>query len=58
MVDGSALWFGAAGFEVLEIIDDGTEWVIEVETTQRLVGCSRRGTRAIPRPPVVTLRVR
>ena len=25
MVDGTALWFGAAGFDVLEVVDDGVE---------------------------------
>lgn len=30
MVDGTALWFGAAGFDVLEVADDGVELLIEV----------------------------
>jgi hypothetical protein len=49
VVDGSSLWFGAAGFEVLDIADDGVELVIEVETTPALVGCSGCGTRAVPK---------
>jgi len=49
VVDGSALWFGAAGFEVLEVVDDGTELAIEVETSQQLVGCPACGTRAVPK---------
>lgn len=48
MVDGSgaALWFGASGFEVLEVIDDGPELVVEVESTATVVGCARCGSRA------------
>jgi transposase len=49
VVDGSSLWFGAAGFEVLDIADDGVELVIEVETTAVIVGCSGCGTRAVPK---------
>jgi hypothetical protein len=43
------LWFGAAGFEVLEVVDDGTKLVIQVETTQRLTGCPPCGTPAEPK---------
>lgn len=47
MVDGSsALWFGASGFEVLDVARSGTELVIAVETTATVVGCSGCGTRA------------
>ncbi|HUR23160.1 MAG TPA: helix-turn-helix domain-containing protein [Acidimicrobiales bacterium] len=49
MVDGTALWFGAAGFDVLDVVDDGVELVIEVETSPALVGCSGCGTRAVPK---------
>ncbi len=49
MVDGTALWFGAAGFEVLDVADDGIELAIEVETERRVVGCSGCGTRAVPK---------
>jgi transposase len=49
VVDGTALWFGAAGFDVLHVADDGVELVIEVETTPALVGCSGCGTRAVPK---------
>ena len=49
MVDGSALWFGAAGFEVLAVVDDGVELVVDVETTSAVVGCSSCGSRAIPK---------
>ena len=47
MVDGTALWFGAAGFDVLDVVDDGVELVVEVETSPALVGCSGCGTRAV-----------
>ena len=47
MVEGSAaLWFGASGFEVLEVADDGTELVIGIESTPAPVGCPSCGTRA------------
>jgi transposase len=45
----SALWFGAAGFEVLEVGFDGIELTVAVETTARVVGCGRCGTRAVPK---------
>ncbi len=32
MVEGAALWFGAAGFEVLAVAEVGVELVVEVET--------------------------
>jgi len=45
--DGSsALWFGAAGFEVLEVARSDGELVIDVQTTATLVGCAACGTRA------------
>jgi transposase len=47
VVDGSsALWFGASGFEVLDVARSGNELVIAVETTAAVVGCSGCGTRA------------
>ena len=47
MGDGSsALWFGAPGFEVLEVAESDVELVVAVETTATLVGCSGCGTRA------------
>lgn len=51
MADGSAaaLWFGATGFEVLEVGVDGIELTVAVETTATAVGCSRCGTRAVPK---------
>lgn len=50
MVEGSgACWFGASGFEVLDVIDTGIELVIEVQTTAIVVGCSGCGTRARPK---------
>jgi transposase len=49
VVDGTALWFGAAGFDVLDVVDDGVELVIDVETSPALVGCSGCGTRAVPK---------
>ncbi len=47
MVEGTALWFGAAGFEVLDVAEVGVELVVEVETTARVIGCSTCGTRAV-----------
>ena len=49
MVEGTALWFGAAGFEVLEVAEVGAELVVEVETTKAVIGCSTCGTRAVPK---------
>lgn len=50
MVEGSgALWFGAPGFEVLDVSDDGVELVVEVQTAAAVVGCSGCGTRARPK---------
>lgn len=50
MVEGSgACWFGAPGFEVLGVEDDGVELVVEVETTATVVGCASCGTRARPK---------
>jgi transposase len=48
--DGSgALWFGAAGFEVLGVAVSDVELVVEVQTTAAVVGCSGCGTRARPK---------
>ena len=46
---GAALWFGASGFEVLDVVDDVGELVISVQTTATLVGCAACGTRARPK---------
>jgi transposase len=47
VVEGSgACWFGAPGFVVLAVIDDGHELVVEVETTATVVGCGGCGSRA------------
>lgn len=48
-MEGSALWFGAAGFEVLGVAEVGAELVVEVETTRAVTGCSTCGTRAVPK---------
>lgn len=49
MVDGTAVWFGTAGFDVLAVVDDGVELAVDVETTSVVVGCSGCGTRAVPK---------
>ena len=50
MVEGSpALWFGASGFEILDVVDDGVELVVSVQTTATFVGCPSCGTRARPK---------
>ena len=49
MVEGTALWFGAAGFEVLDVAEVGAELVVEVETAMRVVGCTTCGSRAVPK---------
>ena len=37
MVEGSpALWFGASGFEILDVALDGVELVVRVQTTATL----------------------
>ncbi len=48
MAEGSsgAVWFGAPGFEVLDVVAGGDELVIEVQTTAAEVGCGRCGLRA------------
>ena len=48
MAEGSsgAVWFGAPGFEVLDVVASGDELVIEVQTTAGVVGCSQCGARA------------
>ncbi len=39
MVEGSpALWFGASGFEILDVVDDGVELVVSVQTRVTMVG--------------------
>lgn len=37
---------GLPGFRVLEVVETGSEVVIEVETTAQMVGCGRCGVRA------------
>ncbi len=50
MVEGSAaLWLGASGFELLDVVDDGVELVVSVQTTANVVGCSGCGVRATPK---------
>lgn len=47
MVEGSgACWFGAPGFVVVDVADDGLELVVEVETSATVVGCESCGSRA------------
>lgn len=47
MVDGScAVWFGAPNFCVLDVVDDGRELTIAVESTVTVTGCASCGTRA------------
>lgn len=46
MGDGTALWFGASGFEVLDEVETGGELVVEVQTTAVAVGCEGCGSRA------------
>ena len=46
--DGSA-WFGASGFEVLDIAEHERELVVSVQTTATVVGCRGCGSRARPK---------
>ena len=47
MLDGTALWLGARGFVVREVIEDGDELVVAIETTNEVpVGCLACGTPA------------
>jgi transposase len=47
VVDGSsAVWFGAANFRVLGVVDDGFEVTVSVESTVTFVGCGSCGIRA------------
>ena len=47
MVDGSsAIWFGAPNFRVLDVVDDGHELTVSVESTVTVAGCAACGTRA------------
>jgi transposase len=47
VVDGTALWLSAPGFVVRDVVDDGDELVVAIETTNDgPVGCARCGTRA------------
>ena len=49
MEGSSAVWLGTPSFVVLEVVDDGIELVISIETTRTFVGCTRCGTRARPK---------
>lgn len=49
MGDGTALWFGASGFEVLDVIETDGELVVEVQTTATATGCGGCGSRARPK---------
>jgi hypothetical protein len=44
--EGTALWFGASGFEVLTSVHGEVEVTIEVQSTATIVGCSGCGVRA------------
>lgn len=47
MVDGTALWLGARGFVVREVVEEGDELVVAIETAADApVGCVACGTRA------------
>jgi Transposase and inactivated derivatives len=49
-VDGSsAIWFGAPNFRVLDVVDDGHEVTISLESTLTVTGCAACGTRAKPK---------
>jgi transposase len=43
------VWLGAPKFIVLDVVDDGVELMISIETTLTFVGCSCCGTRARPK---------
>jgi transposase len=50
VVEGrAALWFGASGFGVLDVVDDGVELEVQIQTVAAAVGCSTCGTRARPK---------
>jgi transposase len=40
------VWFGAPDFEVLDVVDDGVELVVSVQSTVTVTGCASCGTRA------------
>jgi transposase len=47
VVDGTALWLSARGFVVRDVVEDGDELVVAIETTTDVpVGCAACGTRA------------
>jgi hypothetical protein len=46
VVDGTALRFGAAGFQALDVAEPDGELVVVVQNSATLAGCSRCGTRA------------
>jgi len=47
VVDGSALWLGAAGFVVLAVRVEGEEFVVAIETTRVRVACPACGLIAV-----------
>lgn len=50
MVEGSAaMWFSASGLELLDVVDDGVELVVAVQTMATVVGCAECGVRARPK---------
>ena len=50
MVDGSsAVWFGTPNFRVLDVVDDGHEVTISLESTVTVTGSVACGTRAKPK---------
>lgn len=46
MNGSSAVWFGAPNFRVLDVVDDGHEVTLSVESTVAVTGCTSCGTRA------------
>jgi len=47
--EGTALWFGASGFEVLGAVHSDIEVTIDVESTATVVGCGGCGVQATPK---------
>ena len=43
------MWFGASGFEVVDVAEVDDELVVSVQTTATVVGCAGCGTRARPK---------
>lgn len=40
LVDGTALWLGAHGFDVRDVVEAGDELVVVIETSDVSVGCA------------------